>query len=201
MSESHNADGVKSTDGQQLVTADGSENSNKPQVVKYETYDKAMASLAKEKQARQELEKKLQEIREKEMLEQGKYQELLQQKESELRELKEKALREQAAKIEANVKSKITEVATRFGAYDAGDVIKNISIKELGVDAEGNVDVKIVEQKVEEMKARKAYLFKQAAARVADGAPKMTVDMKPKAGSTIEQLKQQYIEAAMRNKN
>lgn len=195
MSESQAADGGKPTDGQQPVVADGD---SKPQVVKFETYDKAMATLAKEKAARVELEKKLQDIQEKEMLAQGQYKELLAQKETELRELKEKALREQAAKIEANVKAKVSEVATKYGAYDASDVIKNISIKELGIDAEGNVDAKIVEQKVEEIKAKKAYLFRQSAAKVADGNPMMKVDFKQKPANNIDELKQQYIEAAMR---
>ena len=194
MSESQVADGGNSADGQQSVIADG----NKPQVVKFETYDKAMATLAKEKARAQELEKKLQDIQEKEMLAQGQYKELLAQKETELRDLKEKALREQAAKIEANVKSRITEVATKYGAYDASDVIKNISLKDLGIDAEGNVDGKIVEQKVEEIKAQKAYLFKQASAKVADGNPMMKIDMKPKIGSTIEELQRQYLEAALK---
>jgi hypothetical protein len=198
MSESQVADGDKSADGQQSVSADGV---SKPQTVKYETYDKAMSTLAKEKQLRQDVEKKLQDIQEKEMLAQGKYQELLEQKESELKEIKEKVLRSQAEKIEANVKSKVTEVAIRFGAYDAGDVMKNLSVKELGVDAEGNVDTKIVEQKVEEIKAKKAYLFKQSASRVADGNPMMKVDLKAKPANTIDELKQQYMDIAMRNKN
>ncbi len=123
MSEISNADGVQSADGQQVVV-----DSNKPQLVKYETYDKAMATLAKEKATRQELEQKLQAIQEKEMLDQGKYQELLQQKEQELREMKEQSLRERASKIEANVRARVTEVATQFGAYDASDVLKNLSV-------------------------------------------------------------------------
>ena len=198
MSESQAADGGKLADGQQSVVADGD---SKPQVVKYETYDKAMATLAKEKASRVELEKKLQDIQEKEMLAQGQYKELLAQKETELRDLKEKALREQAAKIEANVKAKVSEVAIKYGAYDASDVIKNLSLKDLGIDAEGNVDHKIVEQKVGEIKAQKAYLFKQASSKVADGNPMMKIDMKPRVGNTIEELQKQFLEAAMNKQN
>ena len=201
MSESQVTDGDKSADGQQSVIADGS----KPQFVKYETYDKAMATLAKEKQARMDekqsrmdLEKKLQDIQEKEMLAQGQYKELLEQKETELRDLKERALRDQAAKIEANVKAKVSLVAAKYGAYDASDVLKNLSLKELGIDAEGNVDEKIVEQKVSEIRAQKAYLFKQASTKIADGNPMMKIDMKPKAANTIEELKQQYLDIALK---
>lgn len=196
MSESQNADGVQSADGQPQVAVDNS----KPQLVKYETYDKAMATLAKEKATRQELEQKLQAIQEKEMLEQGKYQELLQQKEQELREMKEQSLREKAAKIEANVRARVTEVATHLGAYDASDVLKNLSVKELGVDSDGNVDLTIVKQKVEEMKAQKSYLFKSSAARVVDGAPMMGVSQKPANKMGIEDLQKQYMEIALRNK-
>jgi hypothetical protein len=194
MSESQVTDGDKLADGQQSVIADGS----KPQLVKYETYDKAMATLAKEKQARMDLEKKLQDIQEKEMLAQGQYKELLEQKETELRDLKERALRDQAAKIEANVKAKVSAVAAKYGAYDASDVLKNLSLKELGIDAEGNVDEKIVEQKVSEIRAQKAYLFKQASTKIADGNPMMKIDMKPKVANTIDELKQQYLDAAMK---
>lgn len=196
MSESLNADGVQPADGHDKIVIDN----NKPQLVKFETYDKAMATLAKEKAARVELEQKLQAIQEKEMLDQGKYQELLQQKELELKEMKEQTLKEKASKIEANVRARVTEVATHLGAYDASDVLKNLSVKELGIDADGNVDVTIVKQKVEEIRAKKAYLFKQSAARVADGAPMLGVNQKPANKMSIEEMQKQYLEIAMRNK-
>lgn len=200
MSESQGADGTTKADGQNQSNVTDGDISSKPQVVKFETYDKAMATLAKEKQARLDAEKRLQEIQEKEMLAQGQYKELLEQKERELKEIKESALREKAARIEANVKAQVSEVATKYGAFDAMDVLKNLSVKDLGVDAEGNVDAKIVEQKVEEIKTKKAYLFKQASAKVVDGVPRQSVDLTVKAGS-IDDLKRQYLEAAMKNRN
>lgn len=197
MQESQGADGTKSADGQQSVITDG----NKPQTVKYETYDKAMATLAKEKQARIELEKKLQEIEESKMIEQGQFKELAMQKDQELKEIKEKMLKSQAEKIEANIKAKVTEVATKYGAYDASDVLKNLSLKDLGADVEGNVDVKIVEQKVEEIRAKKQYLFRQSAAKIADGNPQIKPDgAKSFDKMGVNDLQKLYMDIALQKK-
>ena len=167
MSETHNADGVKSADGQSAVVVD---DTTKPQTVKFETYDKAMSSYAKEKERRQELEKQLNDIKEKEMLSQGKYQELLAEREKELKELKDSLHNEKAQKIIAEAQAKMTEVATKFGAHSADDVIKNISLKDVtGVD--NRIDTKLIEAKVDELKKTKQYLFKTSASRIADGNP------------------------------
>lgn len=171
-----NADGVLPADGQaqDQITAPIIPDGNKPQTVKYETYDKAMATLAKEKLRASDLEKQLSDIREKDMLQQGKYQELLAEKDKQLKEMQATVINEKKEKIIVEAKSIMTDVANKFGAHSADDIHRNIVLKDVtGLD--GKVDPRLVEAKVEELKRTKQYLFKSSAARIADGAPQIGV--------------------------
>lgn len=172
MQETQGADGTQSTaDGHSTSVDDTS----KPQTVKYETYDKAMASLSKAKQEAQDLKKQLDEIREKEMLSQGKYQELLAEREKELKDIKDSLLREKTEKFVAEAKSVMTDIANRLGAFSADDIHKNINLKDV-TTVDGKIDPKLIEAKVGELKQSKSYLFKASSVKVVDGTPQTTVD-------------------------
>lgn len=190
-----NADGVnESTDGQtNNVIPDGI--NDKPNTVKYETYDKAMSSLAKEKEKARELQKQLDELKEKELIEQGKYKELAESKDRELKEMKENLLKEKAEKFISDAKSVMSDVANKFGAHSAEDIHKHITVKEI-TGADGKVDAKLVENKIDELKKTKPYLFKGMATKVKDGQPITTVGEVSLGKMSIEELKALYAKAA-----
>lgn len=202
MSQENSTDGTNTPDGQtnhseeipHTQIPDGIE---KPQTVKYETYDKAMASLAKEKARAKELEQKLNDIREKEMIEQGKYQELLQEREAELKRLKEDVLKERTDRFVAEAKSIMTDVAVRMGAHDSDLIYRSINLKEV-TDTEGKISRELVEKKVTDMKQKQSFLFKSQASRVVDGTPTMGTQPQTSVGKMdVKQLEALYRQKAL----
>jgi hypothetical protein len=145
--------------------------SSAEQKVSYETYKRTLDEAKKTKATLKEMQEQLSKINEEKLLAEGKKDELLKAKEKELSEIKSRLERERAESIITRVQSRIAEVATKLGAYDSSDVIKNISLKDLNLDDEGNFEQAVLESKVDALKKQKNYLFKKENSQVIDGNP------------------------------
>lgn len=159
-------DANASVGDQDLNSVSGAE-----QKVSYETYKRTLDEAKKVKATLKEMQDQLSKINEEKLLAEGKKDEVIKQKEKELADIKSRLERERAEGIITRVQSKIAEVANKFGAYDASDVVKNISIKDLNLDEDGNFDTSVLESKVDALKKQKNYLFKAATSTVVDANP------------------------------
>lgn len=173
MSDSTNADGVKKADGQPTIDADGGDKSK--QQVSYDTFDKAMSSLNKEKQARKELETQLQKIREDQMLAEGKKDEVIESYKQKVQSYEQTIKQEKAERALDRFKSKVTEVAAKKGFKNPSVAQKMFSISEFELDGDNNVNHEQLESKIDELKKTDAYLFQQVDQKIPDGQPKFRI--------------------------
>lgn len=198
MADLNNADGVKPADGQKSSHADGDDKSK--QLVSYDTYDKAMASLNKEKQRAKELEAQLQKIQEEKMVAEGNKDALIDTYRKKAEALEEATKREKAERILDRFNSKIAEVALKKGFKNPGVAQKLFSIKDFSLDDGGGVDETQLESKFDQLRTTDSYLFSQADKKIADGNPMS----RPASGNTdmskmtIKELEDLYIQKSLK---
>jgi hypothetical protein len=173
MSDSNNADGVSPADGQDPVITDGDK--NKKQTVSYDTYDKAMKSLAKEKERLKELEARAAKLEEDKLLSEGKKDELIETYRKRAADLEEATKREKAERMLDRFNAKVAEVSMKKGLKNPAIAQKMFSIKDFELDEMGNVDPVQLESKIDALKATDGYLFSQSGKVIADGNPQTRI--------------------------
>lgn len=174
MSDSTGADGTQTPDGQTQTNTDGV--GKKQDKVSYETFDKAMSSLNREKQARKELEEKLQKIQEEKMLAEGKKDEFIESLKSKYSALEEAVKKEKAQRALDNFKYKLSEVAAKKGFKNPSLATKLFQISDFELDQNNDVRIDQIESKFEELRQKESYLFAQSQTKVPDGNPITKVD-------------------------
>lgn len=197
MSDSNNADGVKAADGQDPVIVDGDK--NKKQTVSYDTYDKAMKSLMKEKERLRELEAKVQKLDEEKLISEGKKDELIETYRKRAEALEEATKREKAERMLDRFQSRVTEVALKKGLKNPAIAQKMFSIKDFELDEQGNVDPIQLESKLDALKSTDGYLFSQSGKTIADGNPQSRISVGNKSMSqmTPAELAELYVKKAL----
>lgn len=160
----------------QSTQASGAEESAtqevKKDVVSYESYQKVLGERKKDQERAKALEAKVQEYEHKKLEEAGKYQEVI----SDLRkraEEKEYALeQERKARIADKLTAMIRDESSKHGVIDFEDMLKVGDLKSIQVDPEtSNVDPQTIKRFVEDLKAKKSYLFKATSVQTADATP------------------------------
>lgn len=94
------------------------------------------------------------EAKEKELAEEGKYRELLEEKKKELAELNSNIEKERATRKRDNLLNKIRLKAQKEGANDVDDITRFLNVDELL-----NSDDEAINEKFNQLKEKKSYLF------------------------------------------
>lgn len=161
----------------QSVQASGAEESTatqdiKKDVVSYDTYQKVLNERKKDQERAKQAEAKIQEYEHKKLEEAGKYQEVIAdlRKRAEEKEKEAESLRK--ARIADKLTSMIRDEANKHGVIDFEDMLKVGNLDSIQVDPDtNNVDPQTIKRYVEDLKAKKSYLFKATNVQVADASP------------------------------
>lgn len=161
----------------QSVQASGAEETSatqevKKDVVSYDTYQKVLNERKKDQERAKLAEAKIQEYEHKKLEEAGKYQEVISdlRKRAEEKEKEAESLRK--ARIADKLTSMIRDEASKHGVIDFEDMLKVGNLESVQVDPEtSNVDPQTIKRFVEDLKAKKSYLFKPTSVQTADATP------------------------------
>jgi len=138
----------------ETAKADGEAGGKQESTVKYETYDKAMRSLAKAKEEKRLLEQALaerdqkeRELQEMKLKEQGEYKKILEQRELELKSLKERVAEEERQKV---ISKKLNAFVRNLpGELAHNDMLIHVDVEQIAIDPEtGEVDKLTVDKQV-----------------------------------------------------
>lgn len=154
---------------------EASQDDYKSGMLKYKGENKAL----KEKVA--EFERIQKEAKEKELAEKGEYKELLEAKQKELADLNSSIEKEKASRKKDNLLNKIRLKAQKEGANDVDDITRFLNVDELL-----NSDDEAINEKFNQLKEKKSYLFsdkKKSSASDENNSVFSGGDKKPKSFS------------------
>lgn len=162
--------------------------------VAYETYKKAMETVAKRSEKLSELEKELENYRQKELEQQGKSQELIES----LRKQKEERENE-LKKVQSNfalktLKSSFSEVAREQGCVMPDKLLKLLdrdALNAVEIDDEFNINRNQLKEIVEKAKEENPFAFVKKEVNIVDGVPKAHEVRKPKTKSPKEMSREE----------
>lgn len=168
----------------ETAKADGEAGGKQESTVKYETYDKAMRSLAKAKEEKRLLEQRLAELDQKDremqetkLKEQGEYKKILEQRELELKSLKERFAEEERQKV---ISKKLNAFVKNLpGELAHNDMLLHVDVEQIAIDPEtGEVDKLTVDKQVSTFVQNYPFGIKTKGGKGLPGdAPKQTTSI------------------------
>lgn len=140
-------------------TADGGQQQTQKDMVAYETYRKTL-SLAKKREAELDAERaEKQKLLEEKMAAEGKKDELIESWKKRYQELEGKTKKVVGSFSYKTLAGAISEVASKEGCVDSGDLIALGDVSAIEVDDDFNVNMEQVKEFVLSMKKQKPHLF------------------------------------------
>jgi hypothetical protein len=162
--------------GGQSTQASGAEEPTttdvKKDVVSYDTYQKVLNERKKDQERAKAAELKIQEYEHKKLEEAGKFQEVITDLRKRAEEKESAYETERKARIADKLTAMIREESSKHGVIDFEDMLKVGNLDSIQADPEtGKVDPSTIKRYVEDLKAKKSYLFKATTVQTADATP------------------------------